>query len=302
MAVWRSFDISRVQRAEGRRRDRAEVPRVPRAPRAQDRVADPPAPLRLRALGSPGVRRPLAAGGRARRSATSSGTPTGSALGEAKRIFTNSRNVADRLWSSLRVTGEVLYHPSPATEALLATRARPSYGDYIFYPSRLEVAQAPVARDRGDAARARRRSSSSWSGGVPTSGRSASRSGGLGLGRPGPVGDRRLRTSGCTSSTSARSACSSGRSTRTTATSRSRGWRRARPVVTADRQPAGRSSSSRTARRGSSPSPSRGRSPRRSTGSGRDRDAAARLGRAGNALVRETRARRGPRSSRGCSD
>ena len=29
------------------------------------------------------------------------------ALGEAKRIFTNSMNVADRLWNSLRLKGEV---------------------------------------------------------------------------------------------------------------------------------------------------------------------------------------------------
>src|SRR6266542_4787097 len=41
------------------------------------------------------------------------------ALGEAKRIFTNSKNVQDRRWSSLRLSSEVLYHPSPPTEALL---------------------------------------------------------------------------------------------------------------------------------------------------------------------------------------
>jgi glycosyltransferase involved in cell wall biosynthesis len=60
------------------------------------------------------------------------------ALGEAKRIFTNSRNVKDRLWNSLRIPAEVLYHPSPATEALLAMSPG-GYGDYVFYPSRLEV-------------------------------------------------------------------------------------------------------------------------------------------------------------------
>lgn len=59
-------------------------------------------------------------------------------LGEAKRIFTNSANVAERLWSSLRVKGEVLYHRSPATEALLA-RDPEDLGDYLFYPSRLEI-------------------------------------------------------------------------------------------------------------------------------------------------------------------
>ena len=60
------------------------------------------------------------------------------ALGEAARIFTNSRNVKDRLWNSLRIASEVLYHPSPATEALLAMEPGP-LGEYIFYPSRFEV-------------------------------------------------------------------------------------------------------------------------------------------------------------------
>jgi glycosyltransferase involved in cell wall biosynthesis len=59
-------------------------------------------------------------------------------LGEAKRIFTNSRNVRDRLWNSLRLPGDVLYHRSPATEALLERTPR-ELGDYVFYPSRLEV-------------------------------------------------------------------------------------------------------------------------------------------------------------------
>ncbi len=60
------------------------------------------------------------------------------ALGEAKRIFTNSRNVQDRLWSSLRLSSDVLYHPSPIVEALLP-RVPGSYGDHIVFPSRLEA-------------------------------------------------------------------------------------------------------------------------------------------------------------------
>jgi glycosyltransferase involved in cell wall biosynthesis len=60
------------------------------------------------------------------------------AFGEAARIFTNSRNVKDRLWNSLRVPSEVLYHPSPATEALLEMEPR-AFGDHIFYPSRFEI-------------------------------------------------------------------------------------------------------------------------------------------------------------------
>jgi len=60
------------------------------------------------------------------------------ALGEAKRIFTNSANVRDRLWNTIRLTSEVLYHPSPIVEALLPREPGP-YGDHILYPSRLEA-------------------------------------------------------------------------------------------------------------------------------------------------------------------
>jgi glycosyltransferase involved in cell wall biosynthesis len=60
------------------------------------------------------------------------------ALGEAKRIFTNSRNVQDRLWGSMRLASDVLYHPSPPTEALLGMQPGP-IGDYVFVPGRLEA-------------------------------------------------------------------------------------------------------------------------------------------------------------------
>jgi glycosyltransferase involved in cell wall biosynthesis len=60
------------------------------------------------------------------------------AFGEASRIFTNSRNVKDRLWSSLRVPAEVLYHRSPATDALFDRTPGP-LGDHVFYPSRFEI-------------------------------------------------------------------------------------------------------------------------------------------------------------------
>jgi glycosyltransferase involved in cell wall biosynthesis len=59
------------------------------------------------------------------------------ALGEAKRIFANSKNVAKRLWDGLQIPAEPLYHPSPATTAML-TMPPGDYGDYVFYPSRLE--------------------------------------------------------------------------------------------------------------------------------------------------------------------
>jgi glycosyltransferase involved in cell wall biosynthesis len=60
------------------------------------------------------------------------------ALGEAKRIFTNSRNVQDRLWGSLRLSSEVLYHHSPISQALLPREPGP-YGEFILFPSRLEA-------------------------------------------------------------------------------------------------------------------------------------------------------------------
>jgi glycosyltransferase involved in cell wall biosynthesis len=60
------------------------------------------------------------------------------ALGEAKRIFANSKNVQQRLWNSIRVPSEVLYHMSPTSERLLAMEPGP-YGDSIVFPSRLEA-------------------------------------------------------------------------------------------------------------------------------------------------------------------
>lgn len=59
------------------------------------------------------------------------------ALGEAKRIFTNSANVRERLMRNLEMSAEALYHPSSIYEALLAREPGP-YGDYVLFPSRLE--------------------------------------------------------------------------------------------------------------------------------------------------------------------
>jgi glycosyltransferase involved in cell wall biosynthesis len=61
------------------------------------------------------------------------------ALNEAKRVFTNSRNVKDRLWSSLRIPAEVLYHLSPLAERLLDQRDDAEIqGEHILFPSRME--------------------------------------------------------------------------------------------------------------------------------------------------------------------
>jgi glycosyltransferase involved in cell wall biosynthesis len=59
------------------------------------------------------------------------------ALTEAKRVFANSRNVRDRLASSLTIQADVLYHRSPITEALL-TKTPQSPGDHVLYPGRFE--------------------------------------------------------------------------------------------------------------------------------------------------------------------
>jgi glycosyltransferase involved in cell wall biosynthesis len=58
-------------------------------------------------------------------------------LGEAKRVFTNSGNVRERLRRSLGVDADPLYHRSQLCEALM--EAQPgAYGDYVLFPSRLE--------------------------------------------------------------------------------------------------------------------------------------------------------------------
>jgi glycosyltransferase involved in cell wall biosynthesis len=59
------------------------------------------------------------------------------ALGEAKRVFANSKNVQRRLWESLRIPSEPLYHRSPLTEDLL-TRQAGALGDAVVFPSRFE--------------------------------------------------------------------------------------------------------------------------------------------------------------------
>jgi glycosyltransferase involved in cell wall biosynthesis len=59
------------------------------------------------------------------------------ALGEAKRVFANSKNVQGRLWDSLRIPSEPLYHRSPLTEDLL-TREPGPIGDSVVFPSRFE--------------------------------------------------------------------------------------------------------------------------------------------------------------------
>jgi glycosyltransferase involved in cell wall biosynthesis len=55
-------------------------------------------------------------------------------LPEARRVFANSRAVAERLMRYNRIESEPLYHPPPRAE-----RLRPGpQGNYVFYPSRVE--------------------------------------------------------------------------------------------------------------------------------------------------------------------
>lgn len=53
---------------------------------------------------------------------------------ESKRVFANSKTVAERLRRYNQIESEPLYHPPPRFEQL----RRGEQGDYIFYPSRLE--------------------------------------------------------------------------------------------------------------------------------------------------------------------
>lgn len=55
-------------------------------------------------------------------------------LPEAKKIYTNSQNVANRLWKFNKIRGEALYHPPP----LMGRYYCGDYDDYIFYPSRID--------------------------------------------------------------------------------------------------------------------------------------------------------------------
>jgi glycosyltransferase involved in cell wall biosynthesis len=52
----------------------------------------------------------------------------------AKKVFANSRTVADRLRRYNQIESEPLYHPPPRADSLRAGEQR----DYVFYPSRLE--------------------------------------------------------------------------------------------------------------------------------------------------------------------
>ena len=74
------------------------------------------------------------------------------ALNEAKRVFTNSKNVKERLWTSLRIPAEVLYHPSPVMEHLM-DRAVGSARGVRPVPEPDGEPEAAVARRRRDAAR-----------------------------------------------------------------------------------------------------------------------------------------------------
>jgi glycosyltransferase involved in cell wall biosynthesis len=53
---------------------------------------------------------------------------------QARKVFANSKTVADRLRRYNQIESEPLYHPPPHAESLRSGEQ----GDYIFYPSRLE--------------------------------------------------------------------------------------------------------------------------------------------------------------------
>lgn len=53
---------------------------------------------------------------------------------QAKKVFANSKTVADRLLAYNKIESQPLYHPPPRVQSLRGG----DQGDYIFYPSRLE--------------------------------------------------------------------------------------------------------------------------------------------------------------------
>lgn len=55
-------------------------------------------------------------------------------IADAKKVFANSQTVAQRLSHFNSIVSEVLYHPPPRADRLRVG----SFGDYVFYPSRLE--------------------------------------------------------------------------------------------------------------------------------------------------------------------
>jgi len=56
---------------------------------------------------------------------------------QAKKVFANSKTVADRLRRYNNISSEPLYHPPPRAQLL----HEGDQGDYVFYPSRLEPAK-----------------------------------------------------------------------------------------------------------------------------------------------------------------
>ena len=145
----------RVQRPEGRRRDRAEVPRVPDRARAQDRLADPPAPHRVRAVGPPGVRRPLAPGRRRRRPRHGvERRPARAERGQARL-----HELEERAGAALVVAADPVRAPVPPVgrDRAPARSGRRPVRRLPALPEPHGEPEAPVARDRRDDARALRR-------------------------------------------------------------------------------------------------------------------------------------------------
>jgi glycosyltransferase involved in cell wall biosynthesis len=60
-------------------------------------------------------------------------------ISEARRVFTTSRNVADRLKRFNGIVGEPLYHPPPLFRSLFCQE----YGDFVLMPTRLVPHKRP---------------------------------------------------------------------------------------------------------------------------------------------------------------
>ncbi len=155
MAVWRSFDITESNGLKVDAVDRAEVPGLPRPARAQDRLVDPPAPDRVRAVGSPRLRRPQAPG--RRRCGPRHGV--GSRPGRPGRGEAGLHELHEREGPALELLADPGRDPVPPLwpeRAAARRRTRPLRRPHRL-PQPYGIAEATGAGDRCDGAREDRR-------------------------------------------------------------------------------------------------------------------------------------------------
>ena len=142
--AWRMLDVTEANGKPGRPRRRDEVPGLRGRAPAQGSVGHAPVPLGLQPRGH-ALRRPLDLPRRPRvrewiRDCDKRFIP------EARKVFANSRTVAERLRRYNRIESEPLYHPPPRAESLARGRA----GRLRLLPEPAGAAEATGVAHRGD--------------------------------------------------------------------------------------------------------------------------------------------------------